>query len=310
MLSNREIILVTGATGSQGGAVATALLNNGNTVRIVVRASSADTDQVKKLKSLGALVAIADMDNRQSLEKALSGVHGVFSVQAMDDGTDSERRHADALVAAALNSGVEHVVHVSVNLVDRYEEFPGWGAGRWNESYWTSKRYAEEAVKNAGFKYWTILRPVFFMDNFIPPKANVMYAGLDKGKITVVFNPDKKLQFIDVADTGKFADAAFNAPEKFNKQIIDLAGDELTISELAGVIGKTMQTNIDIEYVTESEAVKRGMIPGLANYQEWTNEVGYSVNREALKKWDISLTTFEEFAIKSKHLFPTQNSVT
>jgi uncharacterized protein YbjT (DUF2867 family) len=300
MLSNKETILVTGATGSQGGAVAAALLNNGHTVRILVRAASANTDPVKKLKDLGASVIIADIDDPEALEMAMSDLHGLFSVQAMDDGTGSERRHADALVTAALKMGVVHVVHVSVSGIDTFESSPGWGANRWNEKYWTDKRYAEEAVKNAGFKYWTILRPTFFMDNFIPPKVYGMYPGLDEGRITVVFNPDKKLQFVDVEDTGKFATAAFNEPEKFNRQCIELAGDELTIGELANLIS----TNIEVEYVTESEAVKRGMFPALANYQEWTNQVGYSVNIEGLKKYGIPLTNFEQFAERSRDLFP------
>lgn len=304
MLGNKDIVLVTGATGSQGGAVAAALLSNEHTVRIMVRASSANTDQVKKLKDLGASVVIADIDNRESLEMALSDVHGLFSVQAMDDGTDSERRHADALIAAASKMGVVHVVHVSVSGIDSYERSPGWGSCRWNEKYWTDKRFAEETVKNAGFEHWTILRPTFLMDNFIPPKVYGMYPGLDEGKITVVFNEDKKLQFIDVGDTGKFAIAAFNAPEKYHRQSIELAGDELTIGELANVIGKVMQTGIEVEYVTEPEAVKRGMFWALANYQEWTNQVGYSVNIEDLKKYGIPLTTFEQFSEKNRYLFP------
>ncbi|WP_265429054.1 NmrA family NAD(P)-binding protein [Chryseobacterium sp. YIM B08800] len=192
MLNNDNIILVTGATGSQGGAVATALLKRGNKVRVMVRKSSIDSSIAQALNKAGAEIVIADLEDKESIELALQNVYGLFSVQAMSDGTDSERRHADILVDAALRKNVQHVIHVSVSQLGNYQKFPKWGENRWNEKYWLDKSYAEEKVKNAGFKYWTILRPTFLMDNFVQPKVNFMYPGLDSGKITVVFNAKKE----------------------------------------------------------------------------------------------------------------------
>lgn len=304
MLSKDKIILVTGATGSQGGAVAEALLKKGNTVRVIIRKSSLNLAASQKLKNAGAEIRVADLDDKKSIERALENVYGLFSVQAMSDGTDSERRHADILMESAVKANVQHLVHVSVSQLGNYENFPGWGENRWNESYWTDKKYAEEKVKNSGFKHWTVLRPTFLMDNFTQPKVDFMYPGLDSGKIMVIFNKDKKLQFVDVADIGEFAAAAFNTVEKFDRQIIELAGDELTIDEISDQIAKITGKPINVEHISEAEGITNGMVWPYANYQEWANVVGYNVDINALKSFEIPLTSFAEFLEKNRNRLP------
>jgi nucleoside-diphosphate-sugar epimerase len=138
------------------------------------------------------------------------------------------------------------------------------------------------------------------MDNFLLPKVPILYMGLEHGKIPVVFRADKKLQFIDVADTGAFARAAFDDPERFRGRAIDLAGDELTIGEIARELALVTGKSIDVEHVTEKEAVARGMDAMLANYQEWTNAAGYTVDIAALRSWGIPLTTFGTFFARNR----------
>ena len=298
-----NVIAITGATGSQGGAVARALLAEGrHTVRVLVRSPPSASQAITDLAAAGAQIAVADLDSPDALEHALRGVYGLFSVQAMDNGSDSERRHADHLVRAARSTGVRQVVHASVSKTGSYEQFPGWGTGRWNEKYWTHKRYAEDAITNGGFESWTLLRPTFFMDNFLPPKAAALYMGLESGKIPVVFRPDRKLQFIDVADTGAFARAAFNEPARFRQQAIDLAGDELTIEEIVHELTRVTGKRVDVDHVTEKEAVAQGMFAALANYQEWTNVVGYTVDIAALRTWGIPLTSFATFFARNREV--------
>lgn len=300
MSINRKIILVTGSTGTQGHAIAQALLKMGNAVRIMVREASRWSETVLQLEQAGAQPVIADMDDVASLQAAMLNIYGLFSVQGMDDGTGSERRHADNLARAAKKVGVQQVVHVSASRTGDYENFPGWGNRKWNEQYWTDKRYAEHAMINAGFTFWTILRPTFFMDNFLPPKVAFMYSGLETGRISVVFKPDKKLQFIDTADTGAFAAAAFTNPAYFNQKFIDLAGDEMTIGDIVSEIGKVTGKAIEVKYLTEKEAVDNGMFGPLANYQEWTNAAGYIVDIAQLRSYGIPLTSFRAFFEKNK----------
>ncbi|MFA6086859.1 NmrA/HSCARG family protein [Mucilaginibacter sp.] len=304
MFKKENIILVTGATGSQGGAVAAALLKNGNSVRVIVRQSSKHSKAADELENAGAEVVIADMDDITSIEAAMAGVYGLFSVQGMDNGTNSERRHADTLVAAALKTGIRHVVHASVNQTGNHESFPDWDTNRWNKKYWLDKQYAEETIRNASFKHWTILRPVFFMDNFIAPKVSFMFPNLVNAQIAVAWKPASKLQLIAVEDTGTFAAAAFNNVAKFDRHIIDLAGDELTIVEIAEQITKVTGKKINVDCVSEAEAIKRGTHPGFANAQEWNNYVGYNADIKSLKNHRLPTTSFMQYLQKNRNLLP------
>ncbi len=82
MENSNRIILVTGATGNQGGAVAHHLLKRGNFhVRAFVRDDHKPAAQV--LKQAGAELVLGDLTNQGSLDQALQDVHGVFSVQGL-----------------------------------------------------------------------------------------------------------------------------------------------------------------------------------------------------------------------------------
>jgi uncharacterized protein YbjT (DUF2867 family) len=302
MLNKENIILVTGATGAQGGAVAKALLKNGNSIRAIVRAASRRSKAAQELEIAGAEIVIADMEDPASLEVAFKGVYGVFSVQDMDNGTDSERRHATHLLTAAYKAGVQHVVHASVNQTGQHEQFRN--GNKWNKKYWLDKQFGEDTLRNTGFKYRTILRPVFFMDNFVPPKVVYMFPDLAKAAITTAWAPDAKLQLIAVDDTGSFATAAFNNPEKFDERVIDLAGDELTIGQIAETIASVTGKKIHIDYVGEEAAIQKGLHPGFANAQIWNNEVGYNVNIGNLKTYGLPLTSFQQYLKKNKDLLP------
>ena len=302
MLNKENIILVTGATGAQGGAVAKALLKNGNTVRVIVRGASRHSKTAEELEKAGAEMVIADMEELASLGAALKDVYGVFSVQGMDDGTDSERRQATNLLTAAFKAGVQHVVHASVNQTGNHERFRN--RDKWNKKYWLDKQFGEDVVRTTGFNYWTILRPVFFMDNFIAPKVVYMFPDLTNAQIITAWDANAKLQLIAVDDTGAFAAAAFNNPGKFNKQVIDLAGDQLTIGEIATSITNVTGRNIHIDYVSEEEAVQKGMHPGFANAQIWNNEIGYNVDIQSLITYGLPLTSFRQYLEKNRNLLP------
>src|SRR5690242_15778847 len=123
-------ILVTGATGAQGGATARELLAAGYRVRLLTRNPASPA--AGALTALGAEAARGDMDDAASLAEAMRGAYGVFSVQLPDTaGTDAERRHGRALVDAARAAGVQHFVHTSVCEAGRHTGFP-----RWEEGYW------------------------------------------------------------------------------------------------------------------------------------------------------------------------------
>src|SRR5215218_2690509 len=107
------LILVTGATGQQGGATARALLKRGFKVRALTRKPASPS--AERLASEGMELAAGDLDDRGSLDRALQGVHGVFSVQTfMGGGVEAEERQGKLLADAAKAASVKHFVYTSV----------------------------------------------------------------------------------------------------------------------------------------------------------------------------------------------------
>jgi uncharacterized protein YbjT (DUF2867 family) len=158
MTTRNELILVTGATGKQGGATARALLAQGLPVRILVRNLQAPA--ARSLAGLGAEVAVGDLDEPASLDAAVSGARAVFAVPPAAFGptgwdNDLELRRGTALIEASRRAEVDQFVFTGVA---SFTSETSWGAG--------GKRRIERAVADSGMRY-TVLRPVRFMENYL-----------------------------------------------------------------------------------------------------------------------------------------------
>jgi len=283
----------------QGGAVARELLAHGWRVRILTR--TPDSPEAQAFINLGAEAARGDMGDPSSLDAAMRGVNGAFSMQALDGkASDAEREHGFALVQAALKSGVRQFVHTSVAGTARHTRFSQWGTGRWREKYWTDKWDIEEAVRNAGFVSWTVLRPAFMMGNFARPKADFMFPHLRRGEIATALKAATRLDLVSADDIGSFARAAFENPTRFEHQSIDLAGESLTMGEVAAILTRIRGRKVVAVELSSAEAIARGLFPGWVNTQEWLNEVGYHVVTESLQPYGVPLTTLEEWAIRHR----------
>jgi uncharacterized protein YbjT (DUF2867 family) len=290
MNRSHRLVLVTGATGAQGGATARALLAAGYRVRILAR--NPDAPEARALTSRGAEVAKGDMDDPASLVAAMAGAYGVFSVQRPDaGGTDSERRQGYALVEAAHKCGVRHFVHTSVCEAGKHTAFPRWESGYWWQKYWTDKWDVEEAVRKAGFAHWTVLKPAFMMDNLAEPKARFMFPHLRQGRIITALLPQTRMQFTCADDVGAFACAAIGEPERFDRKNIDLGTESLTMDEVAATLGRVLKKKVEAQAVSPKQAIAAGLFPGWVRSQEWANEVGYQADVAALAAYGIPLTS-------------------
>lgn len=261
-----KIILVSGATGRQGGSAARHLLNAGWQVRILVR--DPDKQAARDLSRQGAQAVRGDFDDRDSLREALKGCYGAFSVQNFyETGLEGEVRQGSNFADAAKEAGVEHFVYSSVGSAHQQTGIPHF------ETKWQIERYLRNLNLPA-----TILRPVFFMDNFLRPD---LADAIHNGTLELPMWPQTKLQMIAVEDIGGIAAAAFAKPEEFIGQAVDIAGDEMTMPEAASHFGRVLDRPVQFIELPLEEVERQS--PEVATMFRWFNEHGYKANIESAR---------------------------
>jgi uncharacterized protein YbjT (DUF2867 family) len=293
---SKKLILVLGGTGNQGGSVARELLLHGYRVRIISR--NPDSDAAQLIKNAGAEVSYGDLSRPATLEQAACGVDAAFSVQFADAKDETvEKRNAIAFVATLSKAGVRQIVHTSVNGSNK---FPRWDKYEPHTRYMDQKYEIENLFRNGDFDFWTILHPVYFFENFAERFAWFMNPELTKGIIFSAIKPGIRTDMNCSEDMASFARAAFDDPVGFNKKDIDIASDSLTMGEVAEILSRVKGEKVSSLYVSAEEAIKRGLHPGTVAGHDKMNESGYQTDFEALKKYDIPLTSFETWALRHK----------
>ncbi|MEU9888892.1 NmrA family NAD(P)-binding protein [Sphaerisporangium sp. NPDC051011] len=287
-------ILISGATGRQGGATARALLAAGVPVRALVR--DTESQGARALRTAGAELAKGDLRDRRALEQACQGVRGVFSVQTpMDGGIDfqSERDQGRNLVEAALGAGVGQFVHTSASGVgSHHRAAPGWNEGRWSMvDYFESKAATQELVAKAGFEYWTLVKPPTFMDHAFFQRSAVV-----DSEIVTAFAPETELPLIAPNDIGLAAAAAFMDPSRFNQVELELAGDVLTVGAIADVLSQIWGERVVSRSLTPDQAKAAGLPEPVVEAQEWLNIVGSPARPAQARSMGLSPIDFRTWA--------------
>ena len=281
MTKESKLILVTGATGKQGGAVARHLLADGWPVRALTRDPA--KPEARNLMALGAEVVKGDLSDRVSLDAALKGAYGCYSVQNFwETGYDLEILQGKNLAEAAKAAGVKHFVYSSVGGAERKTGLP----------HFESKWVIEQHISHIGLPN-TVLRPVFFMDNFSAPNYR---ASILDGILTMPMPPNKPLAMLAVDDIGGFAALAFAHPEEYMGKAMELAGDELTIPAAASAFSRALGRTV--RYVEMPIEEMRRVSEEYAWMFEWFIKEGYKVNLRALRDLYPGLTSFDDWLVK------------
>jgi uncharacterized protein YbjT (DUF2867 family) len=287
--------LVTGATGMQGGAAARALRRAGIPVTALVR--DPDSPSARELAQEGIGLAVGDLEDPSSLASACSGHTTVFSMQlAPFADKDSERRHAGHLVQAAREAGVRHLVHTSVSGT-------GWRAGHPDvdpgstRNYWDSKEDAEALVRTSGVPSYTILKPAFFMENFIAPKAGWMFPLLAEGELLVASAPSTRVATVAAADFGAVVAAVTTQPQRFAGAEIELGGDALTFPQMGEVITEVTGRPVTANCRPAAEVDARFGRRSWSATQTWLDVVGYPARPEHAAAHGLAVPTdFRQWA--------------
>jgi uncharacterized protein YbjT (DUF2867 family) len=281
-MSDSRIIVVTGATGRQGGATARALLARGFQVRALVR--DPDKPEALALKERGATLVRGDLEDPASLDRALHGVHGVYSVQTFTgpDGFAGEVRQGKAVAQAAARAGVAHFVYSSVDGADRP------GAVR----HFETKGEIEKAVAHLGLPA-TVLRPTFFISNFQGLGPQWVDGELT---LTLALDPRTKLQMITPEDIGAIAADAFDAPTDYLGRTVEIAADELTGPQMAEVFARA--AGRPVRFVAQPIEQVRAHNEEVAAMFDWFNTIGFRADLAALRTRHTNLTTLDDWARK------------
>jgi uncharacterized protein YbjT (DUF2867 family) len=284
MRKGKDSILVTGATGQQGGAVARELLSAGHKVRAMTR--KPDSPAARAVAALGAEVVRGDLDDAASLRPALDGAWGTFAVQnTWEAGVAKEEEQGKRFAEAARQAGIQHYVYTSVGSAHRKTGIP----------HFDNKSRVEQRVRELGFPSWVILRPVFFMENLLSPWFK---PAIDQGQLTVGIKPATKLQMIAVADIGQYGKGAFERHEQLAGKAFDLAGDELTMPQTAAIIGKV--AGRPVKHVPTPIGEVRKASEDYAIMLEWFDAVGYDADIAGMaKEFGVKPTTFAEWASRA-----------
>ncbi|HVF24508.1 MAG TPA: NmrA/HSCARG family protein [Anaerolineales bacterium] len=211
---SEKIILVLGATGNQGSAVARNLLKTDFKIRAFTR--DANSEKSRQLAAKEVEVIQGDLDNLDSLKQAMKGVYGVFSVQNfIGVGVDKEAEQGIRVADAAFAMGVKHFVYTSVGGADRKS----------GVSHFESKWRIEQHIHSLGLPY-TILRPTLVMDNFQAGFKFVMLSLMRS------ITKEKPVQMISLEDIGKWTTIVFQNPETYLGKSIEIASDALNYHQL------------------------------------------------------------------------------
>ena len=258
-------ILITGATGQQGGATLKNLIGKGFDLRALTR--KPDSPAARLLAGLGVTVVEGNLDDPASLSRALKGVWGVLSVQnTWEAGVEQEEHQGKRLATLAREAGVQHFVYASVGSAHRATGIP----------HFDNKWRIEQTVRSLGFPSHVILRPVFFMENLLSPWF------LNGDTIFPALQPDTVLQMIAVPDIGMYHARAFIDAERLNRREIDLAGDALTMPDAATTLSTGLGRSISFVPIPIEEVRKNS--EEIATMLEWFDRVGFDVDIPALEK--------------------------
>lgn len=264
----RPPVLVLGATGGQGGAVASALLSAGRPVRALVR--DAGSESASKLAEAGAELATGDFTDTASLVAAMRGAAAAFALTtpfesgSPGSGAAAELRQGKAIIGAATAAELPFLLFSSVaSALDR--------AG---VPHFESKAAVERALADSSLRY-AVIAPTYFYDNALGG-----YQDLLDGVLTLPLPPGRPLQQLDRSDLGAFAELVLRDPDQFAGTRTELASDRPTPQEMCDALSAAMGREVRFEETPMSAITN----PDMAAMWEFLRTRGYQVDIDGLRR--------------------------
>jgi len=295
-----KVVLITGATGKQGGAVVTALLASPEASKITILAvtRNAESASAKKLVEKGCKIVVGDLHDVpgvfESAKKITSEpIWGVFSIQiplGKGASVETEEKQGKDLVDAALANNVQQFVYTSV---DRGGDSKSYENPTPIPHFISKHNIEHHLVDKAGDKMkWTILRPVAFMDNATPDMMGKVFATTWSLAVK-----EKPLQLIASSDIGWFGAQAFINPSQYANKSLSLAGDSLSFAEASDVFESKVGYPLPKTFSFFGSALMWA-IADVGKMFNWFYTDGYGADVKELKKTHPGLLSFGEWLEK------------
>lgn len=282
-------VLVTGATGGQGGSAARHALGKGMTVRALVR--DPESSAALALSAAGAQIVKGRFDDKAALAAAMEGVRAVFSMQ--QDG--APLTEFETLVESAVAAGVEQYVHTTVSGVRQQEAAQGDSVDAVKGDYWPTKIAQERMVRDAPFRFRTFLRPGLILDNLVL-RAAFLYPRLaTQGDFLVAMPADQPISFISYDTIGHVAAEAFADPARFGGAEIELADAYASYADLAAALEQVSGKRVTVTSVPLDDALGLGLLPRVAHSHVWLTDAGYPARPEMLKPFGLEPLTLVDW---------------
>jgi uncharacterized protein YbjT (DUF2867 family) len=277
MVANPRKILVTGATGQQGGSLARILLQKKHRVYALTRNTQSSAAQ--DLRNRGANILKGDLDDSDSLQRAVKDVESVFLMGTpFEDGTEGEIRRGKLMADIAKENGIEHLVYSSVANADKNTGIP----------HFESKYKVEQHIKNLGIPH-TIVGPTFFMENLLGP-------GLEQGQLALPLPPSTTLQQSALENIAEFSAQVLERRKPFLRKRIDIASDEVTGEQAAEILSNVLGNKIRYVSVPLQQVYQAN--EDMARMYDWYEKAGTGIDIASLHREypEVNWLTFRDWA--------------
>lgn len=310
-MENKKIIAITGATGAQGGGLARAILNDSNsefTVRALTR--NPDSDKAKALADAGAEVVKADIDDYESLRKALDGAYGAYFVTFFWDhfSPEKEKEEVKRMAKAAKETGLQHVIWSTLEDTREFVPLDDDRMPTLMEKY-KVPHFDAKGESNKFFKESEV-PTTYFLASFY--WENMIYFGqgpqkAEDGKYVLALPmADKKLAGIAAEDIGRCAYGIFKKGKDYIGKTVGVAGDQLSGYEMAELFSKTLGKEVVYKDISP-ESYRNLGFPGAEDmgnmyqfYRDFEDEVSGIRSVEEARNLNPSLKSFKEWLQENK----------
>ncbi|KAE8167822.1 nmrA-like family protein [Aspergillus tamarii] len=276
-------VLITGATGKQGGSLIKSLISRNAPFEILAVTRNPTSPSAQKLRNLSPSIRLVegDLDNpakifQNAQRLTPSPIWGVYSVQAAI-GNNSEESQGKSLIDEALKQNVKFFVYSSVDRGGQDHSYTNPTKIPHFIKKHNIEHHLVDRSKNTSME-WAILRPTAFYENLTPDFFGKVFATCFKMALK-----GKKLQMVATSDIGHFGADAFLNPDQYKGRGVSLAGDELSFEEMERVFVQKRGESLPMAFRPVC-SLFMAMMKDMGYMFRWFHEEGYGADVRALKE--------------------------